>query len=95
MARKPMVTRTVTTTVVNVMFVDTETEEVFDGKVILSGVYKDNTKMMKAVQEQTFKENVKPVSIKSYEERNELYGMTEAEFIERAVILPPRKIKGE
>lgn len=90
MARVPMVTRTIPTTVVNVFCVNTEDRSTFEQSITLPRTYKDEIKMMKAVEKVLDGEPIKAVSITGYEVQETLYGMTEADFIRSATVLPPR-----
>lgn len=90
MARVPMVTRTIPTTVVNVFCVNTEDRSTFEQSITLPRTYKDEVKMMKAVEKVLDGEPIKAVSITGYEVQETLYGMTEADFIKAATVLPPR-----
>lgn len=90
MARVPMVTRTIPTTVVNVFCVNTEDRSTFEQSITLPRTYKDEVKMMKAVEKILDGEPIKAVSITGYEVKQTLYGMTEADFIRVASVLPPR-----
>lgn len=97
MARKPMITRTILSTKVNVMCLNIETGEPFNTDVVIPRTYKDEKKLFKAVEQVINKENVKAVHITHTEVEQNLYGMTEQQFIESAEKLPPRKLanKGE
>lgn len=90
MARVPMVTRTIPTTVVNVFCVNTEDRSTFEQSITLPRTYKDEVKMMKAVEKVLDGEPIKAVSITGYEVKETLYGMTESDFIKAATVLPPR-----
>lgn len=90
MARVPMVTRTIPTTVVNVFCVNTEDRSTFEQSITLPRTYKDEVKMMKAIEKVLDGEPIKAVSITGYEVQETLYGMTEADFIKAATVLPPR-----
>lgn len=90
MARVPMVTRTIPTTVVNVFCVNTEDRSTFEQSITLPRTYKDEVKMMKAVEKVLDGEPIKAVSITGYEVKQTLYGMTESDFIRVASVLPPR-----
>lgn len=90
MARVPMVTRTIPTTLVNVFCVNTEDRSTFEQSITLPRTYKDEIKMMKAVEKVLDGEPIKAVSITGYEVQETLYGMTEADFIKAATVLPPR-----
>lgn len=93
MARVPMVTRTIPTTVVHLFCVNTEDRTTFEQSITLPRTYKDEQKMMKAVEKTLECEPVKAVSILGYEVKETLYGMTETEFIQNAKVLPPREKK--
>lgn len=95
MAREPMVTRTITTTKVNVMCLDIERGEPCNKSVVVPRTYKDNEKILKKVREVLETETLKPVHIVDKEEIETLYGMTEQEFIIHAEVLPPRKASEE
>ena len=90
MARVPMVTRTIPTTVVNVFCVNTEDRSTFEQSITLPRTYKDEVKMMKAIEKVLDGEPIKAVSITGYQVQETLYGMTEADFIKAASVLPPR-----
>ena len=89
MARKPMVTRTIITTRVNVLCLDVTSAEPFNKVVFLPRTYKDEKALMKKVQEVVDTDEVKAVHIVDKEEVETLYGMTEQDFITNAVILDP------
>jgi hypothetical protein len=89
MARKPMVTRTVTTTKAKILCVNTVAEETVTQAVEVPRTYTDDSKLLKAVKE-TLDETIIPVKVISTETVETLYGMTEQQFIELAEKLPPR-----
>lgn len=93
MARARKVTRTIYSTKVIVMCVDTQTAVVDNHEVTIAGVYSDDKKLMKAVSKVVETETIKPVSIISTEIIETLYGMDEQKFIEMAEVLPPRDKK--
>lgn len=93
MARKRKVTRTIASTKVIVMCVDTETAKVNNYEVEIAGVYSDEKKLMRAVTNVVETETLKPVSVLSTEVIETLYGMDEQKFIEMAEVLPPRDKK--
>lgn len=90
MARARKVTRTISSTKVIIMYVDTETAKVDNYEVTIAGTYTDENKLMKAVTKVVGTETLKPVSIVSTEVIETLYGMDEQKFIEMAEVLPPR-----
>lgn len=89
MARKPMVTRTIITTQVNVLCLDITSAEPFNKEVILPRTYKDDKKLLKKVEEVVNTDDVKAVHIVDKTEVETLYGMTEQDFIDNAVVLDP------
>lgn len=93
MARVPQVTRTIPTTIVTIFCVNTEDRSTFEQSITLPRTYKDDQKMMKAVEKALEGEPIKAVSIISSEVKETLYGMTEVEFIRHANVLPPREAK--
>ena len=95
MARKPMVTRTITTTKANVLCMDIQTAEAFNKVVTLPRTYKDDKTLMIKVQEVVETDTVKAVHIVDKEEVETLYGMTEQEFIQNAVVLDPETRRPE
>lgn len=93
MARVKKVTRTICSTKVIVMCVDTETAKVNNYEVTIAGTYTDEKKLMKAVTKVVETETIKPVSVVSTEVIETLYGMDEQKFIEIAEVLPTRTKK--
>lgn len=95
MARVPMVTRTITTTEVNVMCLDVEKGEPINKDVTVSRAFKDDEKLLKEVKKIVETDAIKAVHIVDKREVETLYGMAEQEFIEHATVLPPREAKKE
>ena len=95
MARVPMVTRTITTTKVNVMCLDIESGEPCNKITVVPRTYKDDETLLKKVKEVLETDTLKPVHIVDKEEIETLYGMTEQEFIEHAEVQSPRKVAEE
>lgn len=90
MARKPMVTRTFTTTKVTVLGMDIESCEPMNKTCTVAGAFKDENKLMKVVLAELETETFKPVKIVDKVEEETLYGMDVNKFIAEAEILPPR-----
>ena len=90
MARTPMVTRTITTTMALVMCCDVEAGETITEEVTVPRTYKNDEALMKAIRPVLETEQIKPVHILSSETIETLYGMTEQQFIENAEVLPAR-----
>lgn len=93
MARKPMVTRTITTTHCKVMCLDTLNNELVERVVVVPRTFKDEEKLLKVVKTIITEENIKPIHIAYTEQVEKLYGMTEQKFVETAEELPPRTVK--
>lgn len=89
MARKPMVTRTIVTTRVNVLCLDIQTAEPFNKEVSLPRTYKDEKKLMKAVESVVNSDTIKAVHVVDQETVEKVYGMTEQNFIDNAIELDP------
>lgn len=84
MAKKRMVTRTIARTEVEVLCVDIQEEQIETLMISVTGVYKDDRALEKAVVkslpgEYTF------IAIKSATVSEKLYGMSEDDFIRNAV----------
>ena len=90
MARPQMVTRTILTTKVTVLCMDVNTAEPFNKEVVLPRTYNDEEKLLKKVRVVVDTDSVKAVHIVDSEVVKTLYGMAEQDFINNAVILPPR-----
>ena len=92
MARKPIVSRTIATTEVVALCINLQTEETFNKKYTLSGTYKDDKALLKALQKQDTDE-VKTVHVVDSKQVENLYGMAEEEFISLADKLDPQTRK--
>ena len=92
MARKPIVSRTIATTEVVALCINLQTEETFNKKFTLSGTYKDDKALLKALQKQDTDE-VKTVHVADSKQVENLYGMAEEEFISLADKLDPQTRK--
>lgn len=95
MARERMVTRTVSTTTVDVLVINIETAEVGTKSFVLGqNMTKDEKTMLnnaqKMLDDETGTTLWKCVSIKNIKEEETLYGMTEQDFLKYAKVLPPR-----
>lgn len=90
MARARKVTRTISSTIATVMFVDTVTAKVENYEMKFPGVYSDDNKLMKEVAKKAEGETLKPVTIISKRVVEALYGMDEQKFMELAEALPTR-----
>lgn len=84
MARKPMVTRTITSTKVTLMCVNTAAQTIEDVEIILPRTYKDKKHILKTIKATWNDENLVVADVKSYEEHTQLYGMPEEDFVKLA-----------
>ena len=91
MARKRMVPRTIKTSEIFVLLIDTEKLEPYNETVIIPTVYKDEKKLKEAVEELVVTDTVRLVDICNVNIVEKLYGMEEEKFIELAEVLPDRK----
>lgn len=90
MARTPSVTRTIQTTDITVMCVDVTTAEVSNKTLTLPRTFKDEEAMLKAAKKAGESDTCKFVQVVAHKVNEQLYGMTEADFIKYAKPLPPR-----
>ena len=96
MARKPMVTRKIKFTTVNVLCLNIETAEPFNRVVKLPGHYNNEVKLRKVIDEKINTDTEKTVHIVDVTQETSLYGMTEEEFFSHAKPLTDdRKIINE
>lgn len=90
MARRQMVTRTLTSTKANIMCLDIQAGEPFNTVVTLNRTYKDEDAILKAAKPKIETANIKAVHVVDTEVVETLYGMSEEMFIQYAEVLPPR-----
>lgn len=95
MARLPQITRTISTTIVKIFCVNLDDKSTFEQSITLPRTYKDDRSMMEAVEQVLEGEPIKAVSIVGSEVKETLYGMSEADFIRYATVLPPRGTKAK
>lgn len=101
MARQPQVTRTIITTNVKALCVNTTDKTTDEKEYILPRTYKDTKAVLKAlkaryeVDENGNETDVKIVHVISTTEVETLYGMSEDDFIAHAKVLPPRGTKAD
>lgn len=83
MARKPRVTRTITSTKVNVLCLNLTTCEPHNVDFELAGTYKNEGEILKAVAD-LIDTDEKAVHVTSTETVEKVYGMSEQDFITHA-----------
>ena len=104
--KESMVTRTIITTEVTCLCLNTETAEPFNTKVTVPRTYKDNESLLKAVKKVAehvgvtdpagntyYGEPIVVAKVVDFTEVETLYGMTESDFLAYAKVLPPRGSK--
>ena len=84
MAKMRMVTRTITRTEVDALCANKQTEKVETVTLSVTGVYKDDKALVKAVVK-ALSDTYVFLSIKSATVSEKLYGMSEDDFIRNAV----------
>lgn len=87
MARKRMVTRTITSTKVKATVYNIEKDEIQTLEYKLSGELSADDALKAITKEHT---EVRPLKVTEVTVQEELYGMSEEKFLELAEILPPR-----
>lgn len=87
MARKRMVTRTITFTTVKATVYDIESDEIKTVEYKLSGEISADGALKVITKEHT---DVRPLKVTEIKVQEELYGMPEEKFLELAEILPTR-----
>lgn len=85
--RKPIVTRTITSTEVNVLCLNTETAEPFNKTVIVPRTYEDEKKLMNVVRGIIDNDTESAVKIVDSKVVTSLYGMYEEDFVAKAMLL--------
>lgn len=91
MARKRMVTRTIQSTTVSVLGINTDTAEPFNDEYNIAGTYKDDKKLLKAVKSAYDTESTQIVKIRDSYVKDTIYGMSEQKFMELADILDDKR----
>ena len=84
-----MITRTVTATVATVMVVEIKTAKAYTTEITMTGIFKDNADLLKAIKKNDNDEMVFAAIVSTRTEET-LYGMSESEFMKYAKVLPPR-----
>ena len=87
MARKPIITRTIISTTVTVLCMDLVNRTPVEKTLVLPRTYKDDKALMKVLSKEYDTEELKVASILDKKENQDIYGMTEAQFIQLATKL--------
>nr|DAP78457.1 MAG TPA: hypothetical protein [Caudoviricetes sp.] len=91
MPRLRQVTRTIVTTKVNVMCLDTQKCEPLNEVITVSGTFSDEDALLLAVKRAVDTDTLKAVQVVDKEELTNLYAMPEEEFIKLAKIVEKTK----
>lgn len=89
MARKVMVTRTVTTTEATVLCLNTETCEPFNETVVLSKSTTDTKVALKEAKKQLENDTISVAKVVSLQPLEKMYGLELTDFIKYATELDP------
>ena len=90
MARKRLISRTVSVTNVEYLAVDIPNKETFTASTTISGVFKDNAALEKAVEKAINSPVVKFIAVTATTVETKLYGMTEEDFLAHATEMSKR-----
>ena len=90
MARQKMVTRTITKSLITAIVLNVDTLESAPITFEVSGIYELGTREMKSLLDSRSDETHMYVKATKVEVIEQLYGMTEDEFIQYGRVLPPR-----
>ena len=91
--REKMVTRSMKVTNAQVLMVNLETQATETQLVAMPNVYKEDSKLMKALTKTFEGSSLKPVHVLSTEVVDKLYGMSEKTFLDNAIELDPETRK--
>lgn len=91
MPRLRQVTRTIVTTKVNVMCLDTQKCEPLNKVITVSGTFSDEDALLLTVKRAVDTDTLKAVQVVDKEELTNLYAMPEEEFIKLAKIVEKTK----
>jgi len=83
MARKKMVTRTINTTKVTVMYADVATKSMQTKDILLTGTYRGNKAVLRAIRKYD-NDMERIISVENVELLGKKYGMPEEEFLAHA-----------
>lgn len=96
MARVPVITRTITTTKVEMLAVNLDSKSTETVEVILPRTYKDEQAMLKMANKRNENQSLKYVAvIGTSTVESKRWGMTEEEFIDKGHEFPPYKSKDD
>lgn len=88
MARKRVVSRTVTVTVATIMYANAQTQTFEEKMLNVQGEYKSTADLMKVVNKKYAFPGLVPITVKCSHTADILYEMDEDDFIAQARIVP-------
>ena len=93
MAKPKMITRTITTTVMDILCLDVESGEPCNRSFTIAGELKKEKDAIKYAAKKLAdtEPNIHPVHVVNESHIDTLYGMTEADFIAHSVIMPSKE----
>ena len=96
MARQPVITRTITTTKVEMLAVNIDSKSTVTVEVTLPRTYKDDAAMLKMANKRNENQSIKYVAVTGTPAvESKRWGMTEEEFIDKGHEFPPYKSKDD
>ena len=96
MARVPVITRTITTTKVEMLAVNVDSKSTETVEVTLPRTYKDEQAMLKMANKRNENQSIKYVAVTGTPTvKSKRWGMTEEEFIDKGHEFPPYKSKDD
>lgn len=96
MARQPVITRTITTTKVEMLTVNLDSKSTETVEVTLPRTYKDEQAMLKMANKRNENQSIKYVAVTGTPVvESKRWGMTEEEFIDKGHEFPPYKTKDD
>lgn len=93
MARKPVVSRTIKSTIVNAKVYKSSTDSVETQNISLAGTFDTEEQLDKALRKATKGADIQVLAVLGTEVNEALYVMDENKFIELADVQPPRGTK--
>lgn len=88
MARKRVVSRTITETVATIMYANAQTQTFENKEVRVQGEYANQADLMKVVNKKFKYPGLVPITVMSWTKAETLYEMDEDDFIRAARIVP-------
>ena len=93
MAKPKMITRTIATTIIDILCLDIDSGEACNRSFTIAGEVKKESEALKFAAKKLAdtEANIHPVHVVNQSRIETLYGMTEADFIAHSVIMPNKE----